>query len=131
MQVTYSCLVLSSVEPCSFLPWSDVGCCPLRLEDGGQTRVSPMRQPTGWNLDYPSTLQSLDWALGTIPCDVTSNVKSFSSKQPDVFWDRAFSLFHVKYSQAETLGEQSFARVKAYIYNTALYQNNCPTNTFW
>lgn len=88
MHVTYSCLVLSSAESCSFLLWSDVGCCPLRLKDGGQTRVFHMRQPIGWDLDYPSTLQSLDWTLGTIPCDVTHNVKSFSSKQPDVFWDR-------------------------------------------
>lgn len=80
------CHVLSSVEPCSL-----VRCWELR--DGGQTRVSPMRQPTGWNSDYPSTLQSLDWTRGTIPCDVTSNVKSFSSKQPDVFWGAACSLF--------------------------------------
>lgn len=34
-----------------------------------------MLQPTGWDPDYPSTLQSLDWTLGTIPCEVTYNVK--------------------------------------------------------
>ncbi|KAA8580481.1 hypothetical protein FQN60_013439 [Etheostoma spectabile] len=57
---------------------ADAGCCSLRLKDEGQTRVS--RQPTGWDLHYPSTLQSLDRTLGTIPCDVTPTVKSFNSQ---------------------------------------------------
>lgn len=88
---------------CSFVSWSDACCCSLRLKDGGQLRVSSMRQPTGRDLDYPSTPQSLDRTLGTIQCDVTHNVKSFSREQPDVIWNRFSTLFLVKYSQVETL----------------------------
>lgn len=59
---------------------------------------SGVREPTGWDNDYPSALQSLDRMLGTIPCDVTHNVKSFSMEKPDVFWDRSFSLFSCQVS---------------------------------
>lgn len=69
----------------------------LQLQkDGGQTGgFFACAGQQGGDLDYPSALQSLDRALGTIPCDVTQqNVKSFSRESGQAFfWDRAAFAF--------------------------------------
>lgn len=64
-----------------------------------------MAQPTGWDLNYTRALQWLDRTQGTIPCDVTRDVKSFKQGTARCFWgwDGSSSPFHVKCPQVETL----------------------------
>lgn len=58
---------------------------------------------TASRVGHPLHQLSLDRAAGTIPCDVSHDVRSLSSEQPDVFWDRTYTLVHVERSQLETL----------------------------
>lgn len=95
------CMLLSFTQFCSFY-WVLLRSWQLLCEALNMLSRQVFNL-TASRVGHPLHQLSLDRAAGTIPCDVSHDVRSLSSEQPDVFWDRTYTLVHVERSQLETL----------------------------